>query len=230
MPQLPDPFSTSLEEFSVIAELLSQLIAEGKVRLKSSPSSSISFVVKPSILDEIIQNRKLNRDIMSRVTHEISVITSLSLRNRTDSYFDSIIDELNTQRDEELSQNEKDEIKAILIMKENIVKKSIINEKVIRKYFLTRSAKHDFLSDLTWEIVQRRHDKNEGDKARGAVSIVKFDITAKPQFEFLPLPFLLGLEDAQKRSFVVELDRDDVEQLIEELEKLKDLLIKEGGE
>jgi len=80
MPSIPAPFNTSIEQFSLVVDILAQLLSEGKVRLKSSPGSNISFVVKSNILDESIQKIKVNKDTMARVINEVSLISTLILK------------------------------------------------------------------------------------------------------------------------------------------------------
>jgi hypothetical protein len=81
---------------------------------------------------------------------------------------------------------------------------------------------------LQWEIIERRYDKEEEDKASGVIAIIKFTVTSRPQYEFFQ-PFL-SFDEQQRRSFILEMDEDDIEELIEDLNQIKSRIVKERGE
>jgi len=227
MPRLPDPFSTDLEQFSLLVDILHQLDSEGRIRLKSSPGSNITFIVPSLVLEERINN-KIEKNVASKIINEVSTITTLRLKEQINSYFDSLINEIDRIGQINIKDEEKKEIKDILNRKLYIVESQLITDRVRQKFSQSRANKHDFLVDLRWEIVNRQYDKDLGDKARGMISLIKFDIASRSQFDFFP--FLAGLEESQKKNFIIELDKDDIDELIEELNNIKLLLIKESGE
>jgi ribosomal protein S17E len=102
MPKLPEPFSSDFQQFSKVVGILADLTAEGRVRLKSSPGSNITFNVDPALLNERTQREQINRQIVLRILDEVSAITSLKLRGRINTYYDRLLEQMN-QKKERLS-------------------------------------------------------------------------------------------------------------------------------
>ena len=72
MPELPVPFNSSFEQFSVMVSILEELTAEGKVRLRISPASNLSFRVEPSVLNEKVETEGIDQASASGILREIS--------------------------------------------------------------------------------------------------------------------------------------------------------------
>jgi hypothetical protein len=223
MANLPEPFETSSEDFSAIVAFLEELISERKVRIKASPGSNISFRIDSALLNESAQKRGIETSLARKVLSEASTLATLILKGQSSGVFETLLNRLPAKEREH-----REEIRDALTAKLRAVETKLVGPRVKQKYTSSRASKHDVLVNVRWEVVERRYDKDEGEGARDLSAVVKVDLAARPEFDFFLFPFAFP-DDLQRKSFIVDLDEDDLDELVETLEKAKSRLAKERG-
>jgi len=214
MTKLPEPFSSPLERFSKAVAILERLIQEKKVRVKSSPGANIAFRVEPQLLTARAEALGLRPDEAPRLVHEVAAMVALLLQERqTEKFFESMIERLMSDEEEgegAPAPKEREEAKSILSEKARLASK-LVSDRIRQKFHAFRASKHDVVSNIRWEVVERKYDKDEKDKARGVAVILKVELTRRPEHEYW-MPFFF--EDPSRRSFVVECDDNDLDEVL----------------
>ena len=89
---------------------------------------------------------------------------------QAEQVFENMIERVVKDEGKDVSRSEKEEAKAILTEKARLTSK-LVSDRIRRKFHAFRASKHDIIANVKWEVVERKYDKDEGEKARGAVVI-----------------------------------------------------------
>lgn len=228
MAKLPKGFETSPEDFSKGVDVIASLLSEGKARVRGLASGSISFSVPSSVLGDVSKAHGVEQELLSAVLREASAFATASMGDRTDNFVRLLVDR---RRDQEgIPDTDKEQALAALHTKAQLVERQLVTEKVRRKHHAARASKHGRLVDIDWEILERKYDKDEAEKARGPVALIKFKIGRRSDFEAATLMTLIfGGPEPTDRELLVEFDDDDLLDLIDTLTKVHGKL-REGSD
>jgi hypothetical protein len=237
MAQLPSPLSSDPQDFSAIAAIAAELLQAGRVRLGVSPPANITYNIKSIDLETAVVKPGIEPSVARSILKEISIIASLVLRGEQEKFIDQLVERPVPDSAPRLSEDEKSEVKSILLNKFHLVQTQLVTERVSQKFYAAKASKHDTFISLQWEITERKYDQNEGEKARGPKALMKFEVTSRPkipsqpEFETLASSFLsmFGIDASYRRNFLIECDEDDIDDLIDTLNDAKLRLAQERG-
>ena len=162
---------------------------------------------------------------MRSILNEISAIASTILQRRVERTIREMTEHPTFLGRAHLSDEEKKEVISALREKFGLVENQLVTDRVRQKFHATRASKHESLLRIRWEVIDRKYDQDEGEKAAGPVALVRFEVGSRPEIEIFSLG--LGLDASQRRNFVIEFDEDDLEDLISALTEAKQRLSQE---
>jgi hypothetical protein len=226
MAKLPSPFSSDLHDFTAVITMVRELLDAGKVRLKASPAANISYRITAMDLNTVAEKHGVRPSLARSILNEISAIASLILQRRVERAIRDMTEQPAFETGARLSDEEKNQVISALREKFSLVESQLVTERVRQKFHSTRASKHESLLRIRWEVIDRKYDQDEGEKAAGPIALVKFELGSRPEVEIFPLGF--GLDASQRRSFVLEFDEDDLDDLISTLTEAKQRLSQEG--
>jgi hypothetical protein len=237
MAQLPSPFSSDPKDFAAVVAMTTELLQEGKIRLRVSPPSNISYNVKSIDLEGAVVKHGIALSTARSILNEISLIASSTLRGAVEKFIDLLVERSSPESGPPFSKEEKIDFKSLIINKFELVETNLVTERVRRKFHAAKASKHDTLIGIRWEVVERKYDQHEGEKAGGPAALIRFEITSRPkvpahaELEIFSteLLSLFGIDPSYRRNFLIEVDEDDLNDLIDTLNDAKLRLVQEKG-
>jgi hypothetical protein len=225
MVRLPAPFDSDPEDFSAVVSMTRELMDTGKVRLRASPAANISFHVTAADVNAVAEKYGIRPPEARAILREISAIASLIVRGRFDNYINDLIDRPSSTSVHRLTDEEKAEAKSVLHDKFRFVETELVTSRVRQKFHATRASKHEALLGVRWEVIERKYDRDEGEKGAGLLALLRFDVATRSEREIFPMFF--SIDDSTRRSFLIECDEDDLENIIAILTEAKQRLAQE---
>jgi hypothetical protein len=202
-----------------------ELMNAGKVRLRASPAANISFHVTATDVDAVAEKYGIRPPVARAILREISAIASLIVRGRFDNYINDLVDRPPPTSAYPLSNEEKTEAKSALHDKFRYVETELVTSRVRQKFHATRACKHEALVGIRWEVIERKYDRDEGERGAALLALLRFDVANRSEREIFPMFF--SIDDSPRRSFLIECDEDDIEDLIATLTEAKQRLTQE---
>ena len=162
-------------------------------------TNGIKFGVSNKLQDWLV-NKGLNPDeVQQEVNYKSSILSS------------TIFDILNDKEHKRIVKKEfvDEEYKSIV----EYIKKVFINEKLKRKFLFEKTVKNLVIAGIDWEILSKKFDSDVGKKVENLnTALLKISLEDKS--------ILVPFKDVDK-SFIIELSEDDIDNLSEQLKKMK---------
>jgi hypothetical protein len=237
MVKLPSPFDSDPQQFIAVVAMLSELLEAGKVRLRVTPLGGISYNIKGIDLEAAVAKHEIELAVARTIINEISVIASSVLRAGLERSVNQIVERPSVDSRARLSEDEKSEVKSVLVQKFQIVENRLVTERAKQKFHAAKASKHETLTGIRWQIIERKYDQSEGEKAGGSAALMRFEITSRPkiadqpEFDIISSVMLgmFGVDPPYNRNFLIECDEDDLDDLIDTLNDAKLRLAQERG-
>ena len=179
-------------------DIIKKLYDEKEATLGFS-TNGIKFGVSNKLQDWLV-NKGLNPDeVQQEANYKSSILSS------------TIFDILNDKEHKRIVKKEfvDEEYKSIV----EYIKKVFINEKLKRKFLFEKTVKNLVIAGIDWEILSKKFDSDVGKKVENLnTALLKISLEDKS--------ILVPFKDVDK-SFIIELSEDDIDNLSEQLKKMK---------
>lgn len=187
----------SLDEFKEALRIFKSMLSDGDIKLEFFPSG-YNIAIEADRLDDELAASKIDKETFDIGGKEGSRLLNVILRDKEKRFL------------KRYSEDEIEEIKK----KCEIIEKEIITEELVEKFLFQTTCKNYFLDDFDWEMIEHR-GKEEEESFSTAMMQFKLRNPSK-EFPRLPCPVVGGHE-----SISFECRKENIKELIEELEKIK---------
>lgn len=187
----------SLGEFKEALRVFKSMLSDGGINLEFFPSG-YNIAIEADRLDDELALSKIDKETFEIGGKEGSRLLNVILRDKEKRFL------------KRYSEDEIEEIKK----KCEIIEKEIITEELVEKFLFQTTCKNYFLDDFDWEMIEHRGKEEEGPFS---TAMMQFKLrNPSKEFPRLPCPVVGGRE-----SISFECRKENIEELIEELEKIK---------
>ncbi len=187
----------SLNEFKEALRIFKSLLSDGSIKLDFFPSG-YNIAIEADRLDDELASSKIDKEIFDIGGKEGSRLLNVILRDKEKRFL------------KRYSEDEREEIKK----KCEIIEKEIITEELVEKFLFQTTCKNYFLDDFDWEMIEHR---GKGEEEFFSTAMMQFKLrNPSKEFPRLSCPVVGGHE-----SISFECRKENIEELIEELEKIK---------
>ena len=186
----------SLGEFKEALGVFKSLLSDGDIKLNFAPYGRCDVTTESDRLDKELASSEIDNETYGRVRDE-----SIPLLN-------DILSDKKKRFLKRYSDDEREEIEK----KCELIEKEIITEELVEKFLFQTTCKNYLLSNFDWEMIQHRGKEEEESLS---TVIMQFKLR-NPSKEFPLSPPFQGGE-----SISFECRKGDIEELLEELEKIK---------
>jgi len=187
----------SLDEFKEALGMFKSMLSDGDIKLEFFPSG-YNIAIEADRLDDELASSKIDKETFDIGGKEGSRLLNVILRDKEKRFL------------KRYSEDEREEIKK----KCAIIEKEIITEELVEKFLFQTTCKNYFLDDFDWEMIEHR-GKEEEESFSTAMMQFKLRNPSK-EFPRLPCPVV-----GEHESISFECRKENIEELIEELEKIK---------
>jgi len=185
-------------KFIELIDELKRLYGEKEAKINFS-SDGITVGVSDKIEDWLNQQKIDPDDVKEELNYKISVLSS------------TVFDLLNDKEPKRILKKEFVNESYPDIIKH--IKTKFIDDKLNKKFLFERTVKNLVIEDLNWEVLTKRYDSDVKEKIKTLkTALLKFLLDDKTNIS--PLK-----ESSQ--NFIVEVNEQDIDLLIEELQKIK---------
>ena len=187
----------SLNEFKEALRIFKSMLSDGNIKLEFLPFG-YSTAIKADRLDDELASSKIDKETFDAGGKEGVLLLGDILRDKEKMFL------------KRYSEDEREEIEK----KCEVIEKEIITEELVEKFLFQTTCKNYFLDDFDWEMIEHR-GKEEEESFSTAMMQFKLRNPSK-EFPRLPCPVVGGHE-----SISFECRKENIKELIEELEKIK---------
>ena len=187
-----------LDEFKQCLTIFKNMLDDGDVELKFSPVG-ISVTLKSDRLDDELASFPITQEQFDAWQNEAYSLLRMILGDEESKFL------------KKFPENKREEIGK----KREMIEKGIITKELIEKFLFHTTCKNSLLDDFDWEIL--KHQGKEG---------VNLFSTVQMQFILRSPSEELSGKNADIESISFECQKKDVEKLIEDLMKIKEVFEK----
>lgn len=187
----------SLDEFKEVLKIFKSLLNDGDLKLEFFPFG-YSTAIEVDRLDDALASSELDKETFEAGGKECIHYLDATLRDKEKRFL------------KRYTEDEREEIE----QKCEIIKKELITEELVENFLFQTTCKNYLLDDFDWEMIEHR-GKEEEEYFSTVMMQFKLRNPSK-EFSRPTLPIGVGRE-----SISFECRKGNIEELIEELEKIK---------
>lgn len=214
---------SSLEEFEYFVTITRDCLYERIIKIDFVGGAPYKLEVKEELLGKKLdQNEKLIKKYKAALDNIANLLTSILLSSE-DEYINAKISEEN-EAGKKYTPAQKKKLTNEIEKKLHLVSRIMVEGKVKEKFILLATAKNSFLKSFSWEINNKIFDSKEnlnGSETIYATLQLKFEKNFIPSKNRILVNYF-GLETKEQTTTInFDCDIDDIDELIDELNKIK---------
>ncbi|NRS51758.1 hypothetical protein [Brevibacillus sp. HB2.2] len=212
----------SLSNFKKYCEIGKQLIEKDVIAPRIINENSMRFKSDSKELKEILLKEEVDYgDFIEFLNRELNKIIIAILSDNIDFLKHFLIETSDDEDEEEDAENGNE----ILSEKIKLVEDILIDDQIRAAFLIKSTSKNKLISQITWEINEKTFDSYEGEieKLKYATLVIK-EIGSEAG---LPFSAVFPFVNEDKEAKVYTLTKQDIDYLLKELTRLKDVLANE---
>jgi hypothetical protein len=188
----------SLDEFKEVLKIFKSMLNEGDIKIDFAPYGQCGVTIEGDRLDKELTSSKVDKETFDSGEDECIPLLNRILGDKEKSFLQRI------------PEDEREEIEN----KCEMIEKGLITEGLVEKFLFQTTCKNYLLEDFDWEMIEHR-----GKEEEESLSTVMMQFKLRNPSKEFPRPTLpIG---AGRESVSFECRKGNIEELIEELEKIK---------
>lgn len=207
------------DDFQKVLSVAAQQFASGKIRIRFGPSGKTRLTVDETSLEKRLTEVGVSQETFRRVFNlEIINLLNVILQGRLDDYTKGRLPFPFEQQDDTKDQGKREKM---ISQRASLVERDLVGPDLRARYLIKVSSKHPRLRGLRWEVGRKLYESASKSAISREYVTLSFE-TIQPEADvqqfFALLPFLSQDSAGRIERFSFDLDKEDLDDLIESLQ------------